>query len=117
MATKCVDISADKNLTHASPFAMWAFIACYIVTNILMKPDFLFLIVIFIEMLLCQIFFQYSPRLVFMTLQYLGKQEYLTPNFDDIKYYPYEKHIPELDKVINWEAEGLKKLRGNNAER
>lgn len=100
MATLCVDISADKNLTNASPLAMYAFIICYIVTNMLMDPDFLFLIVILIELVLCQIFFQFSPRMVFITMQFLSKQEHLSPTIEDEKYISDEKELKELRKII-----------------
>lgn len=100
MATLCVDISADKNLTNASPLAMYAFIICYIITNMLMKPDFLFLIIILIELVLCQVFFQFSPRMVFITMQFLGKQEYLSPTVEDEKYVANEELIKPLKKIL-----------------
>lgn len=100
MATLCVDISADKNLTNASPLAMYAFIICYIVTNMLMKPDFLFIIVILIELVLCQIFFQFSPRMVFITLQFLTRQEFLSPTIEDEKYHSNEKELVALRKIL-----------------
>lgn len=100
MATLCVDISADKNLTNASPLAMYAFIICYIITNMLMKPDFLFIIVILIELVLCQVFFQFSPRMVFITLQFLTKQEHLSPTVEDEKYVSNEKDIAPLRKIL-----------------
>ena len=100
MATLCVDISADKNLTNASPLAMYAFIFCYIITNMLMKPDFLFLIVILIELVLCQVFFQFSPRMVFITMQFLTKQEHLSPTIEDDKYIADEKQLKELNKIL-----------------
>lgn len=100
MATLCVDISADKNLTNASPLAMYAFIICYIITNMLMKPDFLFIIVILIELVLCQIFFQFSPRMVFITLQFLSRQEFLSPTIEDEKYHSNEQDIVSLRKIL-----------------
>lgn len=100
MATLCVDISADKNLTNASPLAMYAFIICYIITNMLMKPDFLFLIIILIELVLCQVFFQFSPRMVFITMQFLGKQEHLSPTVEDEKYVANEELIKPLKKIL-----------------
>ena len=100
MATLCVDISADKNLTNASPLAMYAFIICYIITNMLMKPDFLFIIVILIELVLCQIFFQFSPRMVFITLQFLSKQEFLSPTIEDEKYHSNEQDLVPLRKIL-----------------
>ena len=100
MATLCVDISADKNLTNASPLAMYAFIICYIITNMLMDPDFLFIIIIIVELVLCQVFFQFSPRVVFITIQFLSKQSHLSPTLEDIKYIPEEKDLVPLRKIL-----------------
>ena len=100
MATLCVDISADKNLSNSSPLAMFAWVICYIITSVIMKPDFLYLIIIIIEMVVCQILFQFSPRLVFLTLQFLNTHNNLTPNFRDTKYHDNEREIKGLESVL-----------------
>jgi hypothetical protein len=105
MATLCVDISADKNLSNSSPLAMFAWVICYIITSVIMKPDFLYLIIIIIEMVICQILFQFSPRLVFLTLQFLNTHNNMTPNFTDLKYYPNERDINGLENVLLPEEE------------
>jgi hypothetical protein len=105
MATLCVDISADKNLSNSSPLAMFAWVICYIITSVFMKPDFLYLIIIIIEMVICQILFQFSPRLVFLTLQFLNTHHNLTPSFVDAKYYHNERDISALESVLILEEE------------
>lgn len=100
MATLCVDISGDKKLSNGSPIAYIAFIIAYIVTNLVMKPDFLFFIIVLMEFGLCMIFFQVSPRLVFLTLRFLTTQEYLSPTVKDKEYHYNEKDLKELRKIL-----------------
>ena len=103
MATQCIDISADKNLTNASPIAMYAFILCYIVTNMFMQPSFLYIIVVAVELVLCQLLFQFSPRVVYLTILFLFKHTTMSPNFKDNQYYPNEKELKGLKKLIKKE--------------
>ena len=103
MATQCIDIASDKNLTNASPIAMYAFIICYIITNMFMQPDFLYVIVILIELVLCQVFFQFSPRMVFLTILFLFRNSLLSPSHQDDFYHAEEKDLKALKKVLKEE--------------
>lgn len=100
MATQCIDISADKNLSDQSPIAMFAFVICYIVTNILMDPSFMFVIVIFIEFALCQILFQYSSRIVYLGAKFLLTHSDLSPTFKDKAYFPSERDIVGIRMIL-----------------
>ena len=100
MATQCIDISADKNVSTASPIAMYAFIICYIITNMFMQPDFLYVIVILIELVMCQVFFQFSPRMVYLTILFLFRNSLLSPSHKDVVYHAEEKDLKALKKVL-----------------
>lgn len=100
MATQCVDISADKNISQASPFAMAAFVGCYILTNMLMEPDLLMFILLVIQFVVCQVLFQFSPRTVFLTIQFLLIHQSLAPTFKDKAYHPIAEDVPRLNELL-----------------
>lgn len=100
MATQCIDISADKNISNASPFAMGAFMVCYIITNMLMTASFLMFIFLIVEFLICQILFQFSPRVVFLSFNFLVMKKYRTPTMEDKAYYPMEQDLENLQKIL-----------------
>lgn len=100
MATQCVDISADKNISQASPFAMAAFVVYYIVLNFLMEADFLYFIFLVIGFVICQVLFQFSARTVFLTMQFFVTHQVLTPTFKDAEYHPIAEDIPRLNKLL-----------------
>ena len=100
MATTCIDISADKNISNASPFSMIAFMILYIITNILMSASFLFIILVIVEFIVCQILFQFSPRVVFLMLDFITQHTHLSPTREDLRYYPQEKDIENLKNLI-----------------
>jgi hypothetical protein len=102
MPTQCIDISADKNISNASPFAMGAFMVCYIVTNMLMKASFLYFILLIVEFIICQILFQFSPRVVFLSIKFLTMQKYKTPTHEDAIYYPMEADLQNLQPILDY---------------
>jgi hypothetical protein len=101
MATQCIDISADKNLTQSSPISMFAFIICFIITNLFMKPDFLYVIVVLVELILCQILFQFSVRMVYLTIIFLFRETLMSPTSTDVKYHPDENSLVAMKKILS----------------
>lgn len=102
MPTQCIDISADKNISNASPFAMGAFMVCYIITNLLMKASFLFFIMLIVEFIICQVLFQFSPRVVFLSIRFLTMHKYKTPTHTDPVYYPMESDLKNLQPILDY---------------
>jgi hypothetical protein len=102
MPTQCIDISADKNISNASPFAMGAFMVCYVITNLLMKASFIYFILLIVEFIICQVLFQFSPRVVFLSIRFLTMQKYQTPTHEDLKYYPMEQDLSNLQPILEY---------------
>lgn len=100
MATRCTDISENRKLNQASPVAMAVFIAFYILETALMKHNILYFIVLIITFVLCQIFFYYKPRFVFLTAKFLFSNSYLTPSFQDPMFIADEHQIEELKGLL-----------------
>jgi hypothetical protein len=100
MATLCTDISENRKFNQASPIAMVVFIAIYIVMTALMKHNLWYFISLIIAFVLCQIFFYYKPRFVFLTAKFLFSNSYLTPSFEDELFLPDERLIEELDRLL-----------------
>lgn len=100
MATQVIDLSSDKNVSNASPISMIAFMICFLITNMVMEVSFLYFVVVVAEFLLCQIFFQFTPRMVFLTIKFLFIQATLSPTIDDKDYYADEYQLKNLKKVL-----------------
>lgn len=111
MATKCIDISENKKLGTTSPIAMFAFVAIFIGITALMEVGFMYLIVLIVAFVFTQIFFQYKPRYIFLTMRFLTKNSYLTPSFNDPDYLADETKIPQVVKVLNEYEYEQKKLK------
>lgn len=108
MARQCIDISENKRMGTTSPIAMFAFVAIFIIITAVMQLGFMYLIVLIVSFVFTQIFFQYKPRYIFLTMKFLGKNSYLTPSFHDKDYVADETTIPQIVKILN-DAEYLKK--------
>lgn len=97
---KCIDVSDNKKLGAVSPVAMFAFAAIFIVLTAVMKAGFLYFILVFASYVLTQIFFQYTPRYVLLTLKFLVTNSYLTPSFEDFSYIADETKITGIANVL-----------------
>lgn len=95
------DISADKNISNQSPIAIFAFMILFVITNLVMEPSFPMLIIVLFEYLFTQVFFQVSPRIVFLSLSFLSTKVNLSPNFEDTKYYSNEKDVKSIMRILN----------------
>lgn len=109
MATKCIDISDNKKLGTTSPIAMFVFVAIFIVQLALMDIGFMFLIVFVLAFVFTQIFFQYKPRYIFLTMKFLTRNTYLTPTFEDKSHLSDETSIPQVLNILNEYEYSLKK--------
>lgn len=97
---KMIDVSADKNLTDTSPIAAGVFAFMLVITSALVPATtVVFYIIVLIEYLLSMIFFQHSPRIVYLTLLFLFKHEKLSPTFEDKDFVFNENEIVELSKI------------------
>lgn len=103
MATRCIDISENRKLGNVSPIAIFAFVGIYIVLTAFMEPGFTYILSLAVSYLLTQIFFQYTPRFIFLLLKYLVTNPRLTPNFNDEKYVCDHNKIKSLQKIIPME--------------
>ena len=100
MATRCIDISENRKMSNMSPIAMFVFIPVYIILTALMEPGFTYVLVLFLTFVLIQIFFQYTPRYIFLTLRFLLTNSDLTPSFVDEEYVYDENSIKSLNKIL-----------------
>jgi hypothetical protein len=101
MATKCIDISDNKNIGSNSPLSIFAFVAIFILLTAVMKTGIVYFILLMVAFIFTQVFFQYKPRYIFLTIKFLGKNSYLTPSFTDRNYLSDETRIPEIVKILN----------------
>lgn len=97
---RCIDISENKRINQPSPMAMLAFAGIFIVLTALMRPGVFYLICVILSYVLCQIFFYYKPRFVFLTTRFLFTNSYLTPSFDDPQYLYNSRLVPEIKKNL-----------------
>ena len=100
MATRCIDISENRKITSMSPIAIFVFIPVFIILTALIEFGFTYFLLVFVSFVLIQIFFQYTPRYIFLTIRFLLTNAYLTPSFSDEKYVADEKKISSLNKVL-----------------
>ena len=100
MATKCIDISENRRLGNVSPLAIFAFIAIYIVLTAFMDPGFTYVLLLAMSYLLTQIFFQFTPRFIFLLIKFLMTSHYLTPSFEDKEYVSNHKNIKNLQQIL-----------------
>lgn len=100
MATRCIDISENKKLGHTSPIAMAAFVALFVIISALIPAGVMFFILISLSFILTQIFFQFSPRFIFLSIRFLLRNSYLTPSFFDNDYIYNEAKIKNIEKIL-----------------
>lgn len=100
MATKCIDIAEDKKFGNVSPLAVFAFVAIYIVLTAFMEPGFTYVLLLLASYILTQIFFQFTPRFIFLYIRFLITASYLTPSFQDDMYVVDHKKIKPLQKIL-----------------
>lgn len=98
--TRCIDISENKKLGTVSPVAMFVFVGIYVVLTALMQFGIMYFICVVISYILCQIFFQYSPRYIFLTIKFLSTNSYLSPSFEDDNYFTDETQFEGVKKVL-----------------
>lgn len=100
MATRCIDISENRKLGTVSPLAIFAFVAIYILLTAIMEPGFTYVLMLAISYLLTQVFFQYTPRFIFLLLKFLTTNARLSPSFVDEKYLSDHKNIQSLQRIL-----------------
>ena len=100
MAIKCIDISENRKLGNISPLAIFAFVASFVVLTAIMEPGFGYILALAVAFLLTQIFFQYTPRFVFLYIKFLFTNAKLTPTLVDEKYVSDHYQIKSLNKVL-----------------
>ena len=105
MATRCIDISENRKLGTVSPLAMFAFIGIYIILTAFMEPGFTYILMLFLSYLLTQIFFQFTPRYIFLIMKFLFTNSRLTPSFEDEGYIHNEYEIKNLRKILAEQSE------------
>ncbi len=103
MATRCIDISENRRLGNVSPLAIFAFVAIYIILTAFMEPGFTYIIALLAAYLLTQLFFQFTPRFIFLMIKFLLTNHKLTPNFNDEKYVVNHAGIQNLQKILPME--------------
>lgn len=102
MATKVIDISENKKVSSVSPVAVFAWVACFVVLTALIRDNFfLYFILNFVAWILTQIFFQFSPRFVFLSLRFLSTNAKLSPSFKDKNYLQNTTSIKSLSKILD----------------
>lgn len=100
MATRCIDISENRKMGNMSPIAMFVFIPIYIILTAVMEPGFTYVLMLFLSFLVTQIFFQYTPRYIFLTLRFLLTNSDLTPSFKDKDYIHDERELKNLRTIL-----------------
>jgi hypothetical protein len=103
MATRCIDISENRKLGTVSPLAIFAFVGIYIILTAFMEPGFTYILLLVISYILTQIFFQYTPRFIFLLLKFLLTNARLSPSFQDEKYIGDHKQIKSLQTILPME--------------
>lgn len=100
MATEFVDIERNKKVDQYSPIAVLVFVAIFIVLTIVMRPSIMYLLFLVIDYVFVNLFFDYEPRFVFMTIMAMFKHQYLVPNFKDKEYLPTIDQLPSIKKIL-----------------
>lgn len=100
MATRCIDISENRKLGNVSPIAIFAFVGIYIVLTAFMEPGFTYILSLALSYILTQIFFQYTPRFIFLLLRFLITNHRLSPSFEDERYVHDHRKIKSLQKIL-----------------
>lgn len=103
MATRCIDISENRKLGTVSPLAIFAFVGIYIILTAFMEPGFTYILLLAVSYILTQIFFQYTPRFIFLLLKFLLTNARLSPSFQDEKYIGDHNQIKSLQKILPME--------------
>jgi hypothetical protein len=98
--TKCIDISENRRFSTVSPIAMFVFIGLFVIETALMKPGFAYLLALAVSYILTQIFFEYTPRFIFLFVKFIITNHHLSPNFIDKEYYIDHKNINSLKKIL-----------------
>lgn len=101
MATKCIDISDNKRLGTTSPISVFAFIAMFIIIVALTEPSLMQVILILLALVISQVFFQYKPRFIFLTIRYIFKNGYLTPTCEDKHFYLDDLSIKSVREALS----------------
>ena len=100
MATHVIDLSSDKNITNASPISMMVFMFAFVIINMFMEVSLLYFIAVALTFIMCQIFFQFTPRMVFLSIKFYFTQSDLSPTMPDKEYYADEYAIENLKRVL-----------------
>jgi hypothetical protein len=110
MATKVIDIAADRRVVSTSPLALGVFFIAYIITTLLMDLSLIYLILLAIEFFLSQAFFQYSQRTVFLFMfDWLPMATQLTPTIPDKQRKLDIRKFESIEKILHQsEIERLK---------
>jgi hypothetical protein len=100
MATRCIDISENKRVAQTSPIAMFVFVGLFIALSAVIPFGFLYFILVFVAYILSQIFFQFSPRFIHLSIKFILRNSYLTPSFRDKNYLELENRIENIKKIL-----------------
>lgn len=100
MATKCIDISENKKLGKVSPIAIMAWVFCFVVLTVVMKPGIIYMLLLILSYIVTQVLFQYTPRYVLWVLRFLVTNSRLSPNFKDTKYLADHKTNKHLQRIL-----------------
>ena len=106
MATKCIDISENKKLGKVSPIAIMAWVFCFVVLTVVMKPGIIYILLLIVSYIVTQILFQYTPRYVLWVLKFLVTNSKLTPSFRDKKFLADHKTNQHLQRILPMENSG-----------
>jgi hypothetical protein len=98
--TRCIDISDNRKLGTISPIAMFVFVGCYIGLTAFMDFGILYFICVMVAYILTQLFFQFTPRYVWLTLKFLSTNAYLTPSFTDDWYIVDETRFSNIQRIL-----------------
>jgi hypothetical protein len=100
MAIQCIDISDNKRMGSPSIVAIGTWVVCFIILTAIMKNSFLYIIFLAASYLVTQIFFQYTPRVVILSIIFLTRNHYLTPSFEDTEYIPDETQFKNIKRIL-----------------
>lgn len=100
MAIDCIDISENKKIGTVSPLAIMAFVCIYVVLTAFMEPGFTYVLLLLVSYILTNLFFQFTPRFIFLYLKFLFTASYLTPTFKDENYISDHKKINSLKPLL-----------------
>lgn len=101
MATKCIDISDNKRLGTTSPISIFVFVAMLILIIVFTDPSLMQLILVLLALVISQVFFQYKPRFIFLTIRYIFKNAYLTPTCEDKHFYLDDLSIKSVRESLS----------------